>query len=81
MARGGPWGDPPGTADGLIRLADDWLVPVDPLIGCLATEPGRETILSRREGDYGGNIDCGEITGGATVILPVDRPRRLALLR
>jgi amidase len=59
------------VADGLIRLRQDWTVPVQPLIGCLATMPERETVLSRHEGTYCGNVDCGEITGGATVILPV----------
>ena len=57
--------------DGLIRLSDDWTIPVRPLIGCLATSPARETVLSRHEGDYGGNVDCAEIAAGATVTLPV----------
>jgi amidase len=54
-----------------IVLSDDWRVPVAPLIGCLATAPARETVLSRHEGDYLGNADVREITGGATVVLPV----------
>lgn len=58
--------------DGVIWLAEDWGVPVRPLIGCLASTPARETVLSRHEGGYGGNVDCGEITAGATVILPVE---------
>jgi amidase len=58
--------------DGVIGLADGWTVPVQPLIGCLAATPSRETVLSRHEGDdYLGNVDCREITGGATVIMPV----------
>ncbi len=56
---------------GLIRLSDDWAIPVRPLIGCLATAPERETVLSRHEGEYLGNVDCAEITTGATVTLPV----------
>ena len=56
---------------GRIQLRDGWSVPVAPLIGCVATAPGRETVLSRHEGPYGGNLDCNEITAGATVILPV----------
>jgi amidase len=60
--------------DGLITLAEDWTVPARPLIGCLATAPAQETVLSRREGDYGGNLDCAEITAGATVTLPVEAP-------
>jgi amidase len=59
-------------ADGFIVLRDGWRVPVRPLIGCLATAPARETVLSRHEGTYGGNLDCGEITTGSTVILPVE---------
>lgn len=58
--------------NGVIWLAKDWSVPVRPLIGCLASTPARETVLSRHEGDYCGNVDCGEITAGATVILPVE---------
>jgi hypothetical protein len=60
------------VADGQIKLGDGWAVPVQPLIGCLATTPARETVLSRHEGDYLGNVDCREITAGATVILPVE---------
>jgi amidase len=54
-----------------IVLGDGWKVPVAPLIGCLATAPAQETVLSRHEGSYLGNVDCREITGGATVVLPV----------
>jgi amidase len=61
------------VAEGRIWIRDDWSVPVRPLIGCLATAPARETVLSRHEGDaYGGNMDCSAITSGATVILPVE---------
>ena len=38
------------VAEGQITLGDDWTVPVRPLIGCLATAPARETVLSRHEG-------------------------------
>jgi amidase len=61
----------PVTGD-RIWIRDEWSVPVRPLIGCIATAPARETVLSRHEGDsYGGNMDCSAITSGATVILPV----------
>jgi amidase len=60
------------VAAGHIILDDDWTVPVRPLIGCLATAPARETVFSKYEGnDYLGNVDCRELTVGATVILPV----------
>src|ERR1700722_14810449 len=65
----------PRAVDGVqIVLGDDWKVPVSPLIGCLATAPARETVLSRYEGSYLGNVDCREITSGATVVLPVAVP-------
>jgi amidase len=60
------------VVDGVIEVAPGWSVPVRPLIGCLATAPERETVLSRHEGPYGGNLDCREITGGATLTLPVE---------
>jgi amidase len=63
------------VSGGRIKIRDGWSVPVRPLIGCLATAPARETVLSRHEGDsYGGNLDCSAITAGATVILPVEVP-------
>ncbi len=60
--------------DDRIVLGDGWSVPVRPLVGCLATAPARESVLSRHEGAYGGNLDCSEITAGATVTLPVEVP-------
>lgn len=60
------------VTDGRIELDDGWTVPARPLIGCLATAPARETVFSKYEGnDYLGNVDCREITAGATIILPV----------
>jgi amidase len=60
------------VTDGEISLAPGWSVPARPLIGCLATAPARETVLSRHEGSYGGNLDVSEFTRGATVTLPVE---------
>jgi acetamidase/formamidase len=54
-----------------VEIKPGWTVPVRPVIGCLAVAPAREVVLSRRAGAYGGNMDCGEITTGATVVLPV----------
>jgi amidase len=62
------------VADGVLKLRDDWTVPVTPLIGCLATAPARETVFSKHEGDHGGNVDVREITAGSTIILPVEVP-------
>lgn len=57
--------------DGHLLFSDDIRIPVKPLIGCIATAPERETVLSRMEGAYGGNMDCNEMRAGATVVLPV----------
>lgn len=62
------------VADRVIHIRDDWTVEATPLIGCIATSPATETILSRHEGRFGGNLDCREVTVGATVMLPVEVP-------
>lgn len=49
----------------------DVSIPVAPLVGCVATAPERETILSKMQGYYGGNLDCSEVSEGATIVLPV----------
>jgi amidase len=46
-------------------------IPVSPLIGCIATAPDRETVFSKMQGPYGGNMDSNEVSKGATVVLPV----------
>lgn len=56
--------------DGFVVVNERLRVPVKPILGCLATAPEQEVILSRHEGEYGGNQDCGLMTTGATVILP-----------
>jgi amidase len=62
------------VVDGQIVLGDGWTAPVEPLIGCLATAPARETEITPKQGAYLGNTDCREIGAGATVILPVEVP-------
>ncbi len=57
--------------NGHLLFDDKIRIPIKPLIGCIATAPERETVLSRMEGDYGGNMDCNEMSAGATVVLPV----------
>jgi amidase len=47
-------------------------IPARPLIGCIATAPKHEVVLSRREGEWGGNQDCNLMTTGATIVLPVN---------
>lgn len=60
-----------------LEIRDDHIVfqdvriPISPLIGCIATAPDRETVFSKMQGTYGGNMDCNEVRKGATVLLPV----------
>jgi amidase len=44
-------------------------IPVRPVIGCVATAPAQETVLSRHEDDFGGNQDCAAMTTGATIVM------------
>jgi len=57
--------------DGLLHFSEKLKIPVRPLIGCIATSPNRETLLSKMQGIYGGNMDCNEMGVGSTIILPV----------
>jgi amidase len=58
--------------DGHVVFDEKTRIPISPLIGCIATAPKNEVILARREGDYGGNMDCNDVSAGSTVILPVN---------
>jgi acetamidase/formamidase len=58
--------------NGELIFNDRLRLPARPLIGCLATAPKNEVILSRREGEWGGNHDCNLMAAGATVVLPVN---------
>ena len=59
------------VVDGMIHVSDTLQIPVRPLIGCIATAPKDHVPKSTYEGEYGGNLDCNEMTAGATIILPV----------
>ena len=48
-------------------------LPISPVVGCIAVAPARESVLSIRQGRYGGNLDCDLITEGATVLLAAER--------
>src|SRR3990170_1806045 len=61
-------------ADGEVLLDPRFHVPVKPIIGCLAAAPAQEVVLSRGQGDFGGNLDCNLFTSGATILLPVNVP-------
>jgi acetamidase/formamidase len=58
--------------DGFVCLGDRLRIPVRPVIGCLATAPKQEVVLSRHEDRFGGNQDCNPMTAGSTVVLPVN---------
>jgi acetamidase/formamidase len=62
---------------GQVVVSDTIKVPVRPLVGCLGTVPRQETVRSIREGDYGGNMDCGDVTTGATLVLRSEVPGAL----
>jgi amidase len=47
-------------------------IPLAPMIGCIATAPAREVVLSVRGGRFGGNIDRADTAANATVVLPVE---------
>jgi amidase len=47
-------------------------LPLALMIGCIATAPAREVVLSVKGGRFGGNIDCADIGAGATVVLPAE---------
>ena len=66
--------------DGKIIVSETTKVPIHPVVGCIATAPDREVVLSIREGVYGGNMDCAEMTTGATVLLPVENEGALLYL-
>jgi len=58
--------------DGKLALSDDVSVPIRPMIGVIGVAPEGDAILTGAPGEHGGNMDCKEITAGATVYLPVN---------
>ena len=58
--------------DGHVVFDEKNKIPIQPLIGCIATAPKNEVILARREGYYGGNMDCNDVATGSTIVLPVN---------
>jgi len=57
--------------DGYVHVGE-LRIAARPLVGCIATAPDRETVFSKMQGPYGGNMDCNEVREGATVVLPVE---------
>lgn len=61
-------------SNGFLHFSERIKIPVQPLIGCIATTPSRETVLSKMQGPYGGNMDCSEMGLGSTIVLPIAVP-------
>jgi acetamidase/formamidase len=55
----------------------NFTVPLRPMLGCVATAPGRGSVVTGDSGGFGGNMDFNEIVEGVTVYLPVNRPGAL----
>lgn len=59
--------------DGIAHFSDKVRLPIRPMIGVIGTAPaGDAEILAGTPGPHGGNMDCKEITAGATLYLPVN---------
>jgi amidase len=55
----------------------NFTVPLRPMLGCVATAPGRGSVVTGDSGGFGGNMDFNEIVEGVTVYLPVNHPGAL----
>ena len=53
-------------------MMDDFRIPLRKMIGVIGTAPKGEPILSGVPDSHGGNMDCTEVTEGATLYLPVN---------
>jgi acetamidase/formamidase len=61
--------------DGMVEFSDNIKIPIQPHPGFIAVAPGGGAEQPTRfSGPYGGNMDCKEITNGATLYLPVFAP-------
>ena len=55
-------------------------VPLRPMLGCVATAPGRGAVVTGDSGGFGGNMDFNQIVEGVTVYLPVNHPGALLFI-
>lgn len=60
--------------DGRVVFDERVSFPVNPMIGVIGTAPAEADIPTGTPGEHGGNMDCKEITEGATIYLPVEVP-------
>jgi amidase len=59
--------------DGVVEIADGVSIDIDPMVGCIATAPAKEILLSLSPATRtGGNLDIAAVQAGATVWLPVE---------
>nr|WP_162990805.1 acetamidase/formamidase family protein [Maliibacterium massiliense] len=64
--------------EGMIRFDEALRIPVDIMLGVIATAPADGArIDTKTPGPHGGNMDCRRITQGARVYLPVNTPGAL----
>ncbi|MGE5703359.1 MAG: acetamidase/formamidase family protein, partial [Clostridia bacterium] len=59
---------------GLVHFDEQRAYPIKPMIGVIGVSPAEGTISTVHPGAHGGNLDCKEITEGATIYLPVFVP-------
>jgi acetamidase/formamidase len=60
------------TRDGTLHFNDRIAWPITPFIGTLGVAPDREVLTSNDgQGDWGGNLDCRDMTVGNRILLPV----------
>jgi amidase len=70
------WDDETGAEayaieDGFVHFDEHTRLATRPLIGCLAVVPEEGEVHAKRQGRYGGNLDCRELRAGVTMTLPV----------
>jgi acetamidase/formamidase len=60
------------TRDGTLHFGDRLSWPITPFVGTLGVAPDREVTTSLDgQGEWGGNLDCRDVTVGHRVLLPV----------
>lgn len=57
--------------EGKIMINKDISLPINPLVGTIGVAPKGECINSRKQGNFGGNMDCADVKMGSTLWLPV----------
>jgi len=58
--------------NGSLLFRENLAIRTNPMIGVIGTAPRGQAVLNGTPGEHGGNMDCKEITAGASVYLPVN---------